>query len=193
MKSMEILVARTNDETELAIGRLRRAAVLGCDTETSGLSPTSGRILSVQFSDGDLSVLVPMSEGIGIGGFAELLSEPSIVKVFHNARFDLSFLRRHVKVENYFCTMIAEKILTRGANQSVSLAETLYRHFAVDLDKAPRQKFTKNWDGIWTDELVAYALGDVIHLPGLMSEQIRWLERIGLTDEYRDQLEKLLP
>jgi ribonuclease D len=89
--------------------------------------------------------------------------------------------------------MIAEKVLTRGANQSVSLAETLYRHFAVDLDKAPRQKFTKNWDGIWTEELVAYALADVVHLPGLRREQIVWLERIGLTGEFRDQLEKLGP
>ena len=41
--------------------------------------------------------------------------------------------------------MVAEKVLTRGANQSASLAETLYRYFAVDLDKAPRAKFTIAW------------------------------------------------
>jgi hypothetical protein len=34
--------------------------------------------------------------------------------------------------------MIAEKVLTKGAGQSASLAETLYRYFAVDLDKSQR-------------------------------------------------------
>ena len=67
---------------------------------------------------------------------------------------------------------LAEKVLTRGANQSASLAETLYRYFAIDLDKSQRAKFTKKWDGIWSDELVDYALSDVIHLPLLMREQL---------------------
>ena len=67
--------------------------------------------------------------------------------------------------------MIAEKVLTRGANQSASLAETLYRYFAVDLDKSQRAKFSRKWDGIWTDELVDYALSDVIHLPRLMANK----------------------
>ena len=69
--------------------------------------------------------------------------------------------------------MIAEKVLTHGANQSASLAETLYRYFAVDLDKSQRAKFNRRWNGIWTDELVDYALSDVVHLPRLMQEQRR--------------------
>ncbi len=76
--------------------------------------------------------------------------------------------------------MIAEKVLTRGANQSASLAETLYRYFAVDLEKSHRKSFNRNWDGIWTDELVEYALSDVAHLPELMREQNAWMARLGL-------------
>jgi ribonuclease D len=87
--------------------------------------------------------------------------------------------------------MIAEKVLTRGANQSASLAETLYRYFAVDLDKTQRAKFTRSWDGIWTDELVDYALADVIHLPRLMMEQTAWMERLGLVEEFQSQLARL--
>jgi ribonuclease D len=85
--------------------------------------------------------------------------------------------------------MIAEKLLTKGANQSVSLAETLYRYFAVDLDKAPRSKFTKRWNGIWTDELVAYALSDVVYLPELMAKQTEWLEQLGLTSDFGAQMD----
>lgn len=84
--------------------------------------------------------------------------------------------------------MIAEKVLTRGAHQSASLADTLYRYFAVDLDKSQRKKFNARWDGVWTDELVDYALSDVVHLPRLMKEQIAWLEKLGLLDDYREKL-----
>ena len=189
---MDILVARTNDEIERAFERLSVAKRLGCDTETSGLSAKHGRLFSVQFSDGKFNVLVPVSEGIPLGRLAEILTDPAITKIFHNAKFDLDFLGENgYSVENVFCTMIAEKVLTRGANQSASLAETLYRYFAVDLDKSQRAKFHKKWDGIWTDELVDYALSDVIHLPRLMDEQMSWLEKLGLVENYNDQIRKI--
>ena len=185
------MAARQPKEIEFAYERLAAAAEIGCDTETSSLSAQYGKIFSVQFSDGDVNVLIPISEGVALGKFADLLANPGIVKIFHNAKFDLDFLRTNgYPVENFFCTMIAEKILTKGAGQSVSLAETLYRYFAVDLDKSPRSKFNKNWNGIWTEELVNYALSDVVYLPRLMREQLLWLDRLGLRDDYDTQMGK---
>ncbi|CAN5473270.1 hypothetical protein BH10ACI3_BH10ACI3_25460 [soil metagenome] len=189
---MDILVARTEDEIANAFERLSTAFHLGCDTETSGLSARTGRLYSVQFSDGEFNVLVPISEGVPLGILSELLEDPSITKIFHNAKFDLDFLGENgYSVANVYDTMVAEKVLTRGANQSASLAETLYRYFAVDLDKSQRAKFTRKWDGIWTDELVDYALSDVIHLPKLMAEQKSWMEKLGLNDEFDRQLKKI--
>lgn len=183
---MKVLVARTEIEIDQSYERLAAATVLGCDTETSGLSARHGRLFSVQFSDGDFNVLVPVSEGVKMGRLKDILENEAIVKIFHNAKFDLEFLGENgYSVSNIFDTMIAEKVLTRGAGQSASLAETLYRYFAIDLDKSQRAKFNRKWDGIWTDELVNYALSDVIHLPRLMSEQVMWLEKLGLTDLYR--------
>lgn len=189
---MNILVARTDDEIGAAYERLSAAEILGCDTETSGLSARHGRLFSVQFSDGKYNVLVPISEGIALGSLADILTDTAITKIFHNAKFDLDFLGENgYSVSNFFDTMIAERVLTRGANQSASLAETLYRYFAVDLDKSQRAKFSRKWDGIWTDELVDYALSDVIHLPRLMAEQTAWLEKLGLTGEFEQQLQKI--
>lgn len=189
---MDILVARTNDEIGAAFERLSIAKRLGCDTETSGLSARHGRLFSVQFSDGEFNVLVPVSEAIQLGRLADILTDPAIIKIFHNAKFDLDFLGENgYSVENIFDTMIAEKVLTRGANQSASLAETLYRYFAVDLDKSQRKKFHRSWNGIWTDELVDYALSDVIHLPKLMDEQNAWLEKLGLHSIYGEQILKV--
>jgi len=186
---VNILVVRTSDDIQLAYERLSVAEALGCDTETSGLSAKYGRLYSIQFSDGAFNVLVPISEKIELGPLAEVLADERITKIFHNAKFDLEFLGEagHA-VKNVFDTMIAEKVLTRGANQSASLAETLYRYFAVDLEKSHRTKFTKSWNGIWTDELVDYALSDVAHLPNLMREQAAWLERLGLIEVYMDQM-----
>lgn len=189
---MNILVARSPEEIGTAYEKLSNSNILGCDTETSSLSARNGRIFSIQFSDGDFNVLIPLSEGVSLGKLEEILANPNITKVFHNAKFDLDFLRENgFRTENIFCTMIAEKLLTKGAGQSVSLAETLYRYFAVDLDKSQRAKFNKFWNGIWTDELVNYALSDVIYLPKLMLEQKRWLESLGLTEDFTNQLRKI--
>lgn len=189
---MNILVARTRNEIETAYEKLSQAKVLGCDTETSSLSPKNGRLFSIQFSDGDFNVLIPLSEGVSLGKLEELLANREITKIFHNARFDLEFLReKGFETNNVFCTMIAEKLLTKGAGQSASLAETLYRYFAVDLDKSQRAKFNKSWNGIWTKELVDYALSDVVYLPELHAQQILWLERLGLTQDFEKQLLKL--
>ena len=190
---MDILVARTVAEIETAYEKLRQAPVLGCDTETSSLSARNGKLFSVQFSDGAFNVLIPVSERVSLGKLEEILADPQIVKVFHNAKFDLEFLRESgFPVQNVFCTMLAEKVLTRGAGQSVSLAETLYRYFAVDLDKSQRAKFNRTWNGVWTDELVNYALSDVVYLPQLMLEQKLWLERLGLTGDFEKQIRRIL-
>jgi DNA polymerase I len=190
---VKILVARTIEEINFAYEKLSASQIIGCDTETSGLSPRTSRLFSVQFSDGDFNVLVPISEKIHLGKLAEILANKQIIKIFHNAKFDLDFLRtNNYAVENVYCTMIAEKLLTKGANQSASLAETLYRYFAVDLDKSQRAKFTKSWNGIWSDELVNYALSDVVYLPKLMREQTNWLEKLGLLEEFGGKMETLL-
>ncbi len=191
-KSVKILVARSARDIETAYQRLCDATEIGCDTETSSLSPRNGRLFSVQFSDGDYNVLVPISEGVAPGKLSLILENPNITKIFHNAKFDLEFLRENgFSIHNTFCTMIAEKVLTKGANQSASLAETLYRYFAVDLDKSQRAKFNRNWNGIWTNELVDYALSDVVYLPRLMSEQILWIERLGLTGVFNEKMAQL--
>ncbi len=190
---MNILVARNPAEIETAYERLVNSTVLGCDTETSSLSARKGKLFSVQFSDGDFNVLIPLSEGVSLGKLEEILINPQITKVFHNAKFDLEFLRESgFQTNNIFCTMLAEKVLTKGAGQSASLAETLYRYFAVDLDKSQRAKFNHHWNGIWTEELVHYALSDVVYLPQLMREQTLWLERLGLSEDFQKQIAKII-
>ena len=188
---MNVLVARNAEDTDLAYSQLSLAEAIGCDTETSSLNSRYGKLFSVQFSDGEFNVLVPLSEGIGLGRLNDLLADPAVMKIFHNAKFDIEFLNAAgIAISNIYDTMLAEKVLTRGANQSASLAETLYRYFAVDLEKSHRATFNNSWNGVWTDELVDYALSDVAHLPALMRKQMEWMEQLGLSNEYKQQIEK---
>jgi ribonuclease D len=191
---MKTLVVRSAAEIEFAYLQLSNSLEIGCDTETSSLSARKGKLLSVQFSDGEFSVLVPISENVALGKLSNILENPQAIKIFHNAKFDLEFLRENgYLVANVFDTMVAEKTLTYGAGQSVSLAETLYRYFAVDLDKSHRTTFTsRTWNGIWTPELVEYALRDVVYLPELKREQEAWLERLNLKDKFHTQMRKIV-
>jgi len=193
MTTPETLVARTADELDYAYRVLAESPDLGCDTETAGFDARRCRLLSVQVSDGRFAVLVPASEGVALGPLAQLLASSDHLKIFHNAKFDLRFLgEAGYTVCRVYDSMIAEKLITRGADQSNSLAETLYRYFAVDLDKTQRETFTsKSWDGRWTPELVEYALSDVRHLPELKRRQTEWLERLRLTDEFAVKMAKL--
>lgn len=187
------MIARSKEEIEFAYHQLVESIEIGCDTETSGLSARRGRLLSIQFSNGDFSVLVPTSECIALGKLADILENPRQTKIFHNAKFDLEFLRENgYLVANVFDTMIAEKVLTHGADQSASLAETLYRYFAVNLDKTQRATFTNRaWNGVWTPELVEYALSDVVYLPKLKQEQEAWLKKLNLKEKFEVQMRKI--
>lgn len=194
MNTAQTLIARMDEEIEYAYSVLSQSANIGCDTETTGLNSHTSRLLSVQFSDGNFSVLVPFSEGVKLGALASLLESDTHIKIIHNAKFDLPFLNRAgYRVQNIFDSMIAERLITRGANQSSSLAETLYRYFAVDLDKSQRKIFSsKTWNGHWTNELIAYALSDVVYLPTLKEEQETWLERLGLMREFNARMGQVI-
>ncbi|HEX8652342.1 MAG TPA: hypothetical protein VF708_16125 [Pyrinomonadaceae bacterium] len=192
--SHETLVARTADELAYAYRILAESAELGCDTETAGFSSRQSKLLSVQISNGRFSVLVPFSEGVALGPhLASLLASPDHLKIFHNAKFDLRFLdEAGYEVRRIFDSMIAEKLITRGADQSSSLSETLYRYFGIDLDKSQRQTFSnRRWDGRWHAGLIAYALDDIRYLPELKQQQEPWLERLGLLKEFNAKMAKL--
>jgi DNA polymerase I len=193
MNNSEYLVVKSSSDVEHAYKELSGSRYLGCDTETSGFSSRTNKLISVQLSNGSFSVVVPINQGIKLGILANLLKDPRYIKVIHNAKFDLQFLyRAGYQVNNVFDSMIAEKLLTKGADQSSSLEETIYRYFGVSLDKCLRQTFAdKNWDGIWTPELVTYALCDVVYLPQLGIEQSEWLKKLRLIDEFTRKMAKL--
>jgi len=60
------------------------------------------------------------------------------------------------------------------------------------LSNAMEIGFGRSWDGVWTPELVDYALNDVAWLPELMRRQVKWMEDLGLTSVYEEQIGRII-
>lgn len=136
------------------------------DIETDGLDPLTSRIGTCQlYAQETGPCVVTDIAGKSPTFLPRLLSNKSVLKIFHHAPFDLSFMTQAwgVKSNNVACTKIAAKIVNPSApSEEYSLKHLMLRHFGVKLDKEMR--FT-NWmaDSL-TDGQLQYAARDVIGL-----------------------------
>lgn len=120
--------------------------VLGLDIETDGLDRFSAQITAVGLSDGeDTWVLTEDYERL-----IPLLEDPSVLKVIHNADFDLTVLCFRMKVDhhievkpqNIYDTLLVERVLNNGLSISNKLEDVLARRLGVLVDKSLQESFT---------------------------------------------------
>ncbi|QYU68500.1 ribonuclease D [Leptolyngbya sp. 15MV] len=158
---------------------------IAVDTEAMGLDPRRDRLCLVQLSAGDGTVhcvqILPESLG-GRGGNApnlqRLLEDPATLKIFHFARFDLGLLHHAIgaRVQPVVCTKIASR-LTRTYTDRHGLKDLLKDLLGVEISK---QQQTSDWGAPeLTQEQLAYAASDVLHLHALWARLKGLLEREG--------------
>ncbi|MBS0547463.1 MAG: ribonuclease D [Proteobacteria bacterium] len=158
-------------------------AVVAIDTETMGLNPHRDRLCLVQLSGGDGNAhLVKIARGpLKAPRLAALLADPKVLKLFHFGRFDIAVLEHAlgVRCEPVYCTKIAAK-LTRTFTDRYGLKNLCQELLGVDLSK---QQQTSDWGAeTLTDEQMAYAASDVLHLHALKSRLDALLAREGRTE-----------
>ena len=114
---------------------LRSEAVVGVDTETTGLDwRTNGLRLCQFFTAVTGPILLRPDERYPANAVA-VLSDPGVLKVFHHAPFDLRFLQATwtLNVESVACTKAASKLLDpRLPSSEHSLGALLERHLGVE-------------------------------------------------------------
>lgn len=150
------------------------------DTETMGLDARRDRLCLVQLSAGDgICHLVQFAKRrYEAPRLSALLTDASVTKLFHFARFDLMMLKRHLGVEvaPVFCTKIASK-LARTSTERHGLKDLCRELLGVELSK---QQQTSDWG---VDELsrsqLSYAASDVLHLHALRERLEPLLAREG--------------
>ncbi|RYY33930.1 MAG: ribonuclease D [Sphingomonadales bacterium] len=154
------------------------------DTETMGLITGRDRLCLVQIGDGKGDEhLVRFNPGSAFAApnLKEVLADPSRLKLFHFARFDLAAIEHYLGVvaAPVYCTKIASK-LVRTYTDRHGLKNLVEELLGVVLSK---QQQSSDWGGAAiNDAQREYAASDVRYLHRLREELDRRLEREGRTD-----------
>jgi ribonuclease D len=153
------------------------------DTEAMGLNPHRDRLCLVQLSRGDGDAhLVQFAAGCyDAPNLKRLLADPSVVKLFHFARFDIAILHHYLGVmpQPLYCTKIASR-LVRTFTDRHGLRDLCKDLLGVDLKK---EQQTSDWGASsLTDEQLRYAASDVLHLHALRARLDAMLARERRTE-----------
>ncbi|MEH6951876.1 ribonuclease D [Nitrobacter sp. NHB1] len=148
------------------LARYTRSAAI--DTETMGLNPHRDRLCVVQMSPGDGSAdVIQIAQGQREApNLKKLLADPTIVKIFHFARFDLAALSNAFGVmpQPVYCTKIASRLI-RTYTDRHGLKDLVRELLNIDLSK---QQQSSDWGSqTLSDAQLAYAASDVLHLHAL--------------------------
>jgi ribonuclease D len=158
----------------------RYSGAVAIDTETMGLSLGRDRLCLVQLSPGDGSadvVQIP-PHGIDAPNLKRLLTDASLLKIFHFARFDLAMLCNALGVmpEPVYCTKIASR-LARTYTDKHGLKDLVREVLGHDLSK---QQQSSDWGAPeLSDAQISYAAADVIYLHALKDRLDAMLAREG--------------
>ena len=147
---------------------------VGYDSETLGLDPYTSDIITIQLGDAKHQFVIDVTS-VDIQYFKELLETKPIIG--HNLKFDLRFLyHERIIPSKVYDTFLAEKTTRLGINSHrSSLADTVYRHLGVILDKSERA----NINGRFTVPFLLYSALDVAYLHQIKDIQLGILEKQG--------------
>ena len=167
---------------DLAAGITFEGAV-AVDTETLGLKPHRDRLCLVQLSGGDGSAHLVQLDGRDWSAprLKALLADPKTLKIFHFARFDLAVIHHYLglDVAPVYCTKVASK-LARTYTDRHGLKDLCAELAGVDLSK---QQQSSDWAAATlTQQQLAYAASDVLHLHELKARLDPMLARVGRTE-----------
>lgn len=153
------------------------------DSETMGLNPHRDRLCVVQLSagDGDAHLVKFDGENYEAPNLKKLLSDPSVLKLFHFGRFDIAVMDKYlgVRCAPVYCTKIASK-LVRTYTDRHGLKDLVRELVGINLDK---QQQSSDWGASdLSEEQIAYAASDVLYLHKAKEELDRRLAREGRTE-----------
>lgn len=180
---------RTAPELAAACAAVRAAGVLALDTEFVWRSTYRPRLGLVQMGcGGDSSWAVDVMQGFDPAPLAELIADPSVVKILHDARQDLQHLHHYCGAlpQNVFDTQLAAAFA--GFPQGIGLQKLLFETLDVGL---PKTETCTDWTQRPLSEAqVRYALDDVRYLPALRDELLSRTEGLGTRAWLEEELTK---
>ncbi len=174
-------------------GGLSFGASVAVDSETLGLNPHRDRLCLVQLSAGDGSAhLVQLDRALyDAPRLKALMSDAAVLKIFHFARFDVAVMEKYLGVVTtpIYCTKIASK-LVRTYTDRHGLKELAAEILGLEMSK---QQQSSDWGAAQlTQQQLAYAASDVLHLHAIKARLDMMLDRDGRR-EFAEAAFKFLP
>lgn len=172
-----MIIVDTPDLFFTMLSDLCQSDILFCDTEATGLNPRRNRLLLFQAYNRKNNYVVDFVK-LDLSYAAQLnfiMQSSSILKVFHNATFDIQMLKSvHVDVKHVHCTMIADQQINAGLYSKYSLADVAERRLGIVVDKSIREQFINRDITIpFTTAELEYAALDVDLLEPIYDQQIQ--------------------
>ena len=167
-------------EGDLPAGALADATAVAIDSETMGLRLGRDPLCVVQLSDGngDAHVVQLRRPHYDAPNLKRLLADPNVLKLFHFGRFDIAMFWLHLGVVTapVYCTKIASK-LARTYTDRHGLKDVTKELLGVDMSKVQQ---SCDWGSArLSDDQIAYAASDVLHLHALRARLDEMLVREG--------------
>jgi len=156
--------------------RLRGEPLVAVDTEAASFHRFQDRVYLLQLSSRrETAVVDPLATGT-LDPVGQLLADPGIEIVFHDADYDLRLLDREYgfRAETLFDTRIAAQLLNEPG---IGLAALLEKYLGVRLDKRFQRA---DWSARpLSADMLAYAASDTRYLPELRDILAGQLEARG--------------
>jgi len=165
-------------EEDLPAGALA-PGIVAVDTETMGLVTTRDRLCLLQISDGhgdEHLVRFAAGSDYAAPNLRAVLADPSRIKLFHFARFDLAAIQHYLGVmaTPVFCTKIASK-LVRTYTDRHGLKELVRELLGKEISK---QQQSSDWGApTLSDAQQDYAASDVRYLHAMHTILVERLAR----------------
>jgi ribonuclease D len=165
---------------DLPDGVFADATSVAIDSETMGLRLGRDPLCVVQISDGkgDAHLVQLDRATYDCPNLKRLLTDPKVVKIFHFGRFDIAMFHLHLGVVTapVYCTKIASKI-ARTYTDRHGLKDVSRELCGIEMSKAQQ---SSDWgQATLTEEQIAYAASDVLHLHALKARLDAMLTREG--------------
>lgn len=159
-----VCLVQTQAELERLFDRLRAEPLIGIDTEAASFHRYRDRVYLLQLSSRHETAVVDPLSVSSVASLGEMLADPKVEFVFHDADYDLRLLAQEhgFRAVNLFDTRIAAQLLNEPG---VGLAALLEKYLGVRLDKRYQRA---DWSARpLTPEMLEYAAADTRHLPVL--------------------------
>ncbi len=175
-KSSDYQMVTDNAALSAACDQLRQAPYIAVDTEFLRENTFWARLCLIQVASPDAAFIIdPLAANLELDAFFDLMTDETVVKVFHAARQDIEIFVHlsNVVPKPLFDTQIAAMVC--GFGDQVSYDQLVRRTTGNTIDKT--SQFTDWSRRPLSNSQLNYALSDVTHLRDVYTSLIASLEK----------------